>query len=178
MNQTIMSIVYRLMLLVSCASLFGCGQDTEFAYPHKYDLRAKEFKPGAAIQLLSDSLLTIDASQEVQVKVHLSSPKIGEEMAVDFSTTPGLMLVATQLHQDIGFSTAASIEIPVRLLAKANGRYYLKMRIELHDGAIVSYRNLAVIVQVGPVADKAAKLHKSAEQNVIVLPAQETISSP
>lgn len=161
------------------AALFGCMEKpvTEVTLPSKSVQATKTTKPGAAIKLVSNSLISITANELVHTEVVLEAMGSGGELITEFSTSQGLNLENTSTPQAIKFDSSAPIKIPVSLVATANGRYYLNMHISLNNVDAISVRNLAVIVQVGPLAEKAVKLQKTAGENIVVLPAQETISS-
>ena len=137
----------------------------------------KTAKPGAAIKLVSDSLISVTANEQVATEVVLETMESSGELILEFYPTQGLSLVNTSMRQTIQLDAATSIKIPIILMAAANGRYYLNMHISLHNRDTALARKLALIVQVGPVVDRAVSHQKITGENVIVLPAQETISS-
>ncbi len=137
----------------------------------------KTTKPGAAIKLVSNSLIAITANELAHTEIVLETVESHGELVVDFSSSQGLSLKNINTPQTIKFNGAIPIKIPVSLIASANGRYYLNMHIRLTGNDAILVRNLAVIVQVGPVVEKSVKLQKTIGENVIALPAQETISS-
>jgi hypothetical protein len=137
----------------------------------------KTAKPGAAIKLVSDSMISIAANERVPTDIVLDAMESGGELTLEFYPTQGLSVVNTSIRQTIKLDAASPIKIPIVLMAPANGRYYLNMHISLHNGDAALARKLALIVQVGPVVDRAVSHQKITGENVIVLPAQETISS-
>mgnify|MGYP006910062743 CR=1 FL=1 len=161
------------------AALFGCMEKpvTEVTLPSKSVQATKTTKPGAAIKLVSNSLISITANELVHTEVVLEAMESGGELIIDFSSSQGLSLENISSPQTIKFDGSAPVKIPVSLIATTNGRYYLNMHISLNNADTISVRNLAVIVQVGPLVEKAVKLQKTADENIIALPAQETISS-
>jgi hypothetical protein len=96
---------------------------------------------------------------------------------VELSASNGLDLVATPIQQNINFVQSGAIKIPVKLHADANGRYYLNLHANVNNNDLSSTRNLAVIVQVGAEVEKSPEFKKITNDNVISLPAQETISN-
>jgi predicted FMN-binding regulatory protein PaiB len=128
--------------------------------------------------LVSSSLIAATANQLVRTEIALEAMESsGGELVIDFSASQGLSMENMRTPQTIKFAGSAPIKIPVVLRAASNGRYYLNMHISLNNADAISARNLALIVQVGPVVEKAVKLQKTTGDNIIVLPAQETISS-
>jgi hypothetical protein len=183
MQGIIMSALYSatkpvLTLLVIMAFL-GCMEKpvTVVTAPSKSVQSTKTTKPGAAIKLVSSSLISITANERLHTEVVLEAMESGGKLIIDFSTSQGLILENTSTSQTIKFDGSAPIKIPVLLMATSNGRYYLNMHISLNNADAISVRNLAVIVQVGPAVEKEVKLQKTAGENIIALPAQETISS-
>jgi hypothetical protein len=160
-------------------ALFGCMEEpvTEVTIPSKSVQATKTTKPGAAIKLVSNAMISITANELVHTEVVLEAMESGGELLIDFSTSQGLSLKNIITPQSIKLDGSATVKIPVSLVAPANGRYYLNMHISLKNTDVVSVRNLAVIVQVGPSVEKAVRLQKPAGENIIALPAQETISA-
>jgi hypothetical protein len=183
MQGIIMSTLYSatksVLALFVTVALLGCMEKsvTEVTTPSKSVQATKTTKPGAAIKLISSSLISINANELAHTNIVLEAMELHGELTVNFSPSQGLNLASTSTPQTIKFDSSAPIKIPVSLVATANGRYYLNMHISLNNVDAISVRNLAVIVQVGPLAEKAVKLQKTVGENIIVLPAQETISS-
>lgn len=178
-----MSVLYSAiksgLALLAIVVLLGCMENplTEATIPIQSVQSTKTTKPGAAIKLISSSLISINANELAHTNIVLEAMELHGELTVNFSPSQGLNLENTSTPQTIKFDSSAPIKIPVSLVATANGRYYLNMHISLNNVDAISVRNLAVIVQVGPLAEKAGKLQKTIGENIIVLPAQETISS-
>jgi hypothetical protein len=135
----------------------------------------KEAKPGAPITLSSSSLISLNSNTPTQVEILLDTQISQGELQVELETTAGLELMNTQSRQQL--SLTHPIKIPITLIANTNGRYYLNLHLDLSTNDSRLTRNLAVIVQVGPVAEETVKFKKAAGENVISLPAKETISN-
>ena len=176
--STLYSATKSGLALLVIVALLGCIEkpvaETTLSKPVQ---TTKTTKPGAAIKLVSSSLIFITANELVDSEILLEALEARGELTIDFSPSQGLILKNTNTPQTIKFDSSSVIKIPVSLLATANGRYYLNMRISLNNTDSISVRNLALIVQVGPLAEKAFKLQKTAGENMIVLPVGETISS-
>jgi len=159
--------------------LMGCMEKSviEPSESLKTNQPTKTTKPGAAIKLISNSLISVTANEQINTEIALEIAEPNGELIIDFSPSQGLRLVNTITPQAIPFYSSAPIKIPVTLIAATNGRYYLNMHISLKVADVISARNLALIVQVGSSVDKSVQLKKTAGENIIVLPAQETISS-
>lgn len=165
--------------LLAIAALLGCMEKsvTEFPTPIKSIQSTKTAKPGADIKLVSNALIAIMANELAHTDIVLETMESSGELIIEFFPSQGLSLKNTSTPHVIKFDSSAPIKIPVSLAAMTNGRYYLNMHISLNNMDSISVRNLAVIVQVGPLAEQAVKLQKTVGENIIVLPAQETISS-
>ena len=165
--------------LLFIAAFFGCMEKsvTEIIATSKPVQTTKTTKPGAAIKLVSNSLISITTNELAHTDIVLETMESRGELIIDFATSQGLSLKNINTPQSIKLDGSTPIKIPVSLIATSNGRYYLNMHISLNNADTISVRNLAVIVQVGPLVEKAVKLQKTAGENIISLPAQETISS-
>ncbi len=177
--STLYSATKSVLALFVTVALLGCMEKpvTEATMPSKSVQATKTTKPGAAIKLVSNSLISITANELVHTEVVLEAMESGGELIIDFATSQGLSLKSISTPQTIKFAGSAPVKIPVSLIATTNGRYYLNMHISLNNADVISVRNLAVIVQVGPLVEKAVQLQKTTGENIILLPAQETISS-
>lgn len=166
------------LALLVIAALLGCMEKpvAEVA-PSKPAQATKTTKPGAAIKLVSNSLISITRNEQVNTDIVLDAMESSGELTINFSTSQGLNLKNITSPQMIKFDGSVPIKIPIVLMATNNGRYYLNMHISLNNSDAISTRNLAVIVQVGPLMEQAVKLQKTAGENIIALPAHETISS-
>lgn len=176
MNISSFTIKFWLAFFV-ILSLFGCMkksviESSEFI---KSNHLTKTTKPGAAVKLMSNSLISVTANERIHTEIALEIAEPSGELVIDFSPSQGLRLENTITPQTIQFDSSAPIKIPVTLIAATNGRYYLHMHISLKVADVISARNLALIVQVGPYVDKPIQLKKTAGENIITLPAQETI---
>lgn len=173
---------------LTCATIFaaisfgGCNDRTvSDVSPNKSVTKNKEAKPGAAIKLISDPQVFINANEVRSLDLLLSSQETKGELNLEFSATHGLELLETSLKQTIHLDSHSLIEIPVKMKAVENGRYYLNIRATINNEDVISARNLALIVQVGEPSTasdgKPPQLKKPASENIIILPAQETISN-
>jgi hypothetical protein len=172
------TIKFALGLTIILTSL-SCVEKTviEPSKPIKINQSAKTAKPGAAIKLISNSSISAAAHELIQTEIALEIAEPGGELFIEFFPSQGLSLHNTITPQIIQFEPSAPVKIPVTLMAETNGRYYLNMHIRLKVGDEISARTLAVIVQVGSSVIPSVQLKKSVGENIIVLPAQETISS-
>jgi len=166
------------LALFVIAAFLSCNEKpiTELITATKPVQTTKTAKPGAAIKLVSNSLIAISANELVHTDILLEAMESQGELIVEFSSSQGLILDNISPSHTIKLNGAAPIKIPVAIRAISNGRYYLNMHISLNNTDAISVRNIALIVQVGPLLDSAVKFQKTAGENLIVLPAQETIS--
>ena len=140
-------------------------------------IKQKEVKPGAAVKLISPSIITINPDEQMPIEILLEVKETSGELQVELSPPAELNLLDTVIERTVSLASSNTIKIPVTLMATTNGRYYLKIHARINNGDETSTRNLAIIVQVGPVVEKSVQLKKVSRDNVISLPAQETIST-
>lgn len=166
------------LLIMAC--LFGCSgkAETEISQSIKPVVHSKAIKPGAPIKLISAHLIAISSNEQTHIDIVFETKVSSGELMLELSPSNGLDLLDTPIRHTISLTSSTAIKIPVNLVAVAEGRYYLNIQASLNDGDSVSARNLALIVQVGPVAGKALQLKKTSGDSIISLPAQETISNP
>jgi len=145
--------------------------------PVKKAQHLKEAKPGAAISLSSESITVINANEISSTELIFEVSEPSGTLMIELSPAGGLELLDTQTSQRIAFSSPGPIKVPVKLRALVDGRYYLNIHATLDNGDVISNRGLALIVQVGPEKARLNQLKKSSGDNVISLPAQETISN-
>jgi hypothetical protein len=178
MNVLCFSMKFSLTL-IAVAAFLGCMEKpvTEITMPTQFTQPIKTVKPGAAVKLVSSALISITANDLTNTNIILEVMEPDGELIVGFLPSQGLSLEGLNTPQVITLDSSSPIKIPVSLRATTNGRYYLNMHISLKNADTISVRNLAVIVQVGPLVDKAVKLQKTDGENITVLPAQETIST-
>lgn len=176
-------ITMAFILSISYLCLCGCHPKAE---PEtQAATRVKEAKPGAAIKLISSSLVTMNANEITSFELVLDIKDSAGALGLELSATNGLELLETQVKQTIQLNQASHIQLPIKLRALENGRYYLHIHTAVQNDESLSTRNLALIVQVGPQAlsNETASPHlqtqfkKGGNENVKVLPAQETISN-
>jgi hypothetical protein len=140
------------------------------------ETREKAIKPGAAIKLISPSIIYINPGEKSSTEILLETKESFGELDIEISAPVELELLDTSLKTTINLPSNA-IKIPISLLASANGRFYLKVLARINAADRDSFRNLSLIVQVGPEPVKTLQLKKTSDENIISLPAQETISS-
>jgi hypothetical protein len=176
--MTLFRFTIILFSVLASASLWSCHeQSTALSQPDKAVVVAKEAKPGAAVKLMSRSIVFINANEPTQIELLLNVVESVGTLNLEFSTTNGLEVLDSPLFQRITLTSLKSIKVPVKLRALTNGRYYLHIHAGIDNGDSLSVRNLALIVQVGAETEKTIQLKKSSGENVLILPAQETISN-
>lgn len=191
MNFLYRTLKFHFVLLIG-VFLFGCSDKSQLATKPSVTQtneikqsqasvnqlnKQKEAKPGAAVKLISPSIITINANEKTTTEISLEVKESSGELQIELSAPAELNLIDTRAQQTFSLISSNTIKIPVTLLATANGRYYLKIDARINNGDENSSRSLAVIIQVGPETEKAVQLKKSSGENVISLPAHETIST-
>lgn len=170
-----------MIIALSLATLFACNLRAD--HPAKISIESdsqdkrREEKPGAPIRLVSDKLLRINPAEKSTLNIVLSANDGAESLWVEFLPSPGLQLLAPLEPQAVAVGANKLVSLPVVLLANVSGRYYLNIHIGSDAEGLSNVRNLAVIIQVGDEPAAAIERQKSAGDNVITMPAQETIKT-
>lgn len=172
--------LFRLTIILFAGLISACllacqEKSSALSQPGNAVVRVKEAKPGAAIKLISSPIVFISANEPTQVDLLLNAKESTGALNLELSATDGLEVLDTQMHQKITLTPSITIKVPVKLRAITDGRYYLNIHTSIDNGSSPS-RTLALIVQVG-AEGKAIQLKKPSGENVITLPAQETISN-
>jgi len=171
-----------LLAFLVALSLFACSGKTETIVDQtkKSFIHEKIGKPGAAIKLISPSSISAEPNQTTNIDILLEATESTGVLTIEFNQTQGLELVSSPNRQTINLPSSSPIKIPVSFVSSANGRYYLNIHATINNNDLVAVRNFAVIVEVGPQSNPSAstslQLKKSSGENVISLPAQESIS--
>lgn len=166
-------------LLVLCTPAYSDKSQTNIKQslmPVK-EAREKAIKPGAAIKLISPAIVYINPGEKSAIDILLETKKSLGELSIELSAPAELELLDTPLKKIVNLPSNNAIKIPVNLVASANGRFYLNLLARISAADTASVRNLTLIVQVGPEPAKTLQLKKTSDENIISLPAQETISS-
>ncbi|MES2824723.1 MAG: hypothetical protein V4732_14055 [Pseudomonadota bacterium] len=176
-----------MVLIFCCFPVVGCQQKSkqeiiavqlETSQSLK---RTKTAKPGAPVSLASANLVTISENKESTVIVLLNGQSASGTIDVKISPSEGLQILSRTELLNVHLNEDGYYQLPVSLLASSNGRYYLNLQVIIGNSENVLSRGLAVIVQVGS-PDEAnqvpLRMMKSVtDENIISLPAQETINA-
>ncbi len=168
-----------LWMCIALIGLVSCQEKSSVSVQQQNSASVKpvkEAKPGAAIKLASSSIVFLNANDLTSVDLLLDANATKGILHFELSATNGLEILDTKIQGDLELAPAVPVKIPVKLRA-IDGRYYLNIQASIDNGDSVSSRSLAVIVQVGAEQEKNAQFKKSAGENVIPLPARETISN-
>jgi hypothetical protein len=185
-----MQKILFILWMLSCCIFLSCQQkptqesittNAATAKPSAFMHELKAAKPGAPVGLASANLVVINLNKTTRVDIFLNVKAITGAMHVDVKPSEGLQLIKVMTAQDFKLDTNGKYNLSVDLLAVNRGRYYLNLQAQINDGESVSSRSLAVIIQVGSPVDDNQKSEKTLKQttneNIISLPAQESISS-
>lgn len=138
----------------------------------------KHLKPGADLRLQSDSIIFIKRDEIVSTNIILATNEASGRLILDLSVSEGLELLDTPKQINTELNETKLINIPIKLHAVRDGRFYVYLQASLNNGESLSSRSLALIVQAGPEIQKTIQFQKPAGENVISMPAQETQSAP
>lgn len=173
-SLTILSVFMAFACTISCKE-----KSVELNHENIHEVQKRESKPGAAIDLISSSIVSINPNELTQIKLLFDVKEPSGILSLEFFAGEGLDLLDTKMVQQINLPVSSPIELPIKMRAIVDGRYYLNIHANIANGDSPSMRNLAVIVQVGAEvkAEKSIQLKQTSGEKVISLPAQETISN-
>ena len=186
MNFTIackyLSIAALLLLL---ANLGACGSSVQAdlaaapqAQPpaaHK-STGAHKAKPGSLVTWVDASPIYIQPGEaSTQVLALVVSQEVGQ-MQVAIVDVPPLEISSQQRQWQFTLTPGGRYELPVELFSATSGRFHLRVQVKITQGDQVQERHLLRVVQVGAVPQRNQK--PAAGDEVISLPAQETITQP
>jgi hypothetical protein len=177
-----------LMVLIFCLFfVVGCQQKSKqeiIVAPLKGSqslTRTKTAKPGAPVSLVSANIVTVNENKESTVIVILKAQSASETIDVKINSSEGLQVLSVTEVRNVHLNANGYYEVPISVLALNDGRYYLHLQVLIGDAENFLSRALAIIVQVGsPNEAKQVPLRmmKSVtDENIILLPAQETINA-
>ena len=172
-NEKTLIVIFSIVLILSgCSGKSGKTLATE---PGSTTSHSKEVKPGAPVKLVSTSNISITPNQPTQINVELETSEMNGYLELDLLPSQGLDIGDTPNHQTLNVTNI--IKIPMTLLVRTDGRYYLNIHIRINNGESSSTRILALIVHAGEKAETKTQFKKPTEENVVSLPAEEKISS-
>ena len=111
-------------------------------------------------------------------------------MRVAFYAHDGLELYNAEAPRALPLDAAQPLSVPIRLTAPSAGEYYLSIfaTVESADGEAVGHRIFGLDLRAGDESEIAAQARRASKTRrvqetpsgelIIVMPAQETISSP
>lgn len=169
-------LVQGVAAIIALLSLVGCNEKLSES-PVKVVATNKAGKPGAGINIASASVLYVNPNEVLRTEIIFEVAKINSKIQVELTASEGVELLGSERIFMIEKATGDSPKIPLEIIAKTNGRFYVYFRCVQYDGETTSVRNLAVIIQSGNEPVKALQQEKPSGENLIVMPAEETISS-
>ena len=111
-------------------------------------------------------------------------------MRVAFYAHDGLELYNAKALRSLPLDAAQPLSVPIRLTAPSAGQYYLSIfaTVESADGEEVAHRIFGLDLRAGDESEIAGQARRASKtrrvqetpsgESIIVMPAQETISSP
>jgi hypothetical protein len=148
-------------------------------------VKAKYTKPGADVRLVNATPLLAEPGQVGKVELLLDTAHEQGVMHVKLSADQELILLSQPDVVEFTLTPGGSYVIPLQFMAQTPGRFYVRLQVSLEANGQTQARSLAIAVQVGDATtelqsqqQKAAHSSSADGDNVISLPAQETISSP
>lgn len=148
-------------------------------------VKAKYAKPGADVRLVNAAPLLTEPGQVGEVELVLDTAHEQGVMHVKLSADQELVLLSQPDVVEFTITPGGSYVIPLQFMAQTSGRFYVRLQVSLEVNGQTQGRSLALAVQVGDTTtesqlqqQKAAHASSDDGDNVISLPAQETISTP
>ena len=193
MSICIMKKLCALIFLSASFFLHGCSakqeqisisSETKKELTSEIQQHTKTTKPGAPVALGSPPTVNIVANQVSPIEVTLIAKSIAKsnsgDMRVEIIPGDGIQLMGDNTIQTFfSVNEVTDYHLQMELFAPANGRYYVNLHVTFTSDGVLSQRNLAVIIQVGPVEKPQIKsnkvLEKPSSEKLILMPAQETI---
>jgi hypothetical protein len=148
-------------------------------------VKAKYAKPGADVRLVNATPLLAEPGQVGEIELVLDTAHEQGVMYVKLSADQELTLLSQPDVVEFTLTPGGSYVIPLQFMAQTSGRFYVRLQVSLEANGQTQGRSLALAVQVGGTTtesqsqqQKAVHPSSSDGDNVISLPAQETIRSP
>lgn len=132
-------------------------------------------KPGAEVSLRENIVHRLEPGVDADVTLELSASYSEGDMTVTLAGSDGLHIVGGETHYTFSLSETGHYSMPLRLLATEAGRYYIHMQVAVNHQGRQTMRALSAIVQVGSEAPSDSRQKAGNADDVIPLPAQETI---
>lgn len=132
-------------------------------------------KPGADVSLRENIVHRLEPGVDADVTLALAASYTEGEMTVTLIGSDGLHILDGETHYTFPLSETGHYSMPLRLLAAEAGRYYIHMQVAVNHQGRQTMRSLSAIVQVGPEAPSDSRQKAGNADDVIPLPAQETI---
>lgn len=140
----------------------------------------KRVKPGASVSLKDSAPLYALTPGVYEYNLSLISPDHSGKMTVVASVGDGATIISPITHFEFILADNGEYVVPLAINVAHEGRFYIQLHISVMTEGQSTTRVIAVILQVGEPTVKTQKtLNKSSTTSadeVIVLPAQETIS--
>lgn len=138
-------------------------------------------KPGADVRLVNPAPVFLEPGKTSNVELILAAASDSGIMRVQISADPELEVLSGQEQLEFPLASTGNYSIPLQLQSQTPGRFYIRMQVSLDIDGQVKGRSLALAVQVGAPAMPSEKMAPSSSgsvDDVISLPAQETIKAP
>ena len=143
-------------------------------------------KPGAEVRFANPAPIALEPNKAGEFDVVLVTVADQGVMHVHITVDPELELLSGSTQAEFTLTPGGSYSLPLQLLSQTPGRFYMRFQVSIETEGQVKGRSLTLAVQSGaPVApsekaprEKMAPSSSGAVDDVISLPAQETITIP
>lgn len=188
MNNFARKFILKCILFCFFVALLGCAPKQNVAFREGENLgskpvhSSKEVKPGSFVVLNSPSIINVLPNEKAYLEASLktsllSNQNTAKKLQVTLEADGDFDISASTSPQVFDVSELETYKVPITIMASKNGRFYLRIHVELMDANVGRSQNLILIVQAGesekilPPIEKA-KTHEAAE-NITALPAIE-----
>ncbi|HSC66398.1 MAG TPA: hypothetical protein VLC79_01810 [Cellvibrio sp.] len=182
------------IIIVGCVAMYGSGRkssdaviksegDSKVAEKRMAQENHAVAKPGAAVRLKDTEPLKAAQPGKHEYQLQLISPVRKGKMTVDVSSSDNSVVILSSDDFEFALEEAGEYLLPLALNVSNQGRFYIQLQISISsdDQPEPITRVISVILQVGEPEIKmrkaAAPISADGSEGIIVLPAQETISS-
>lgn len=141
-------------------------------------------KPGASVKLANSLPLELEPGQVKEVELELVTSNEKGSMKVQVNADSELAVLSEPGILEFDVTPGASYVIPLQLMAQTQGRFYVYLQVTTDMGGQMLARSLVASVQVGDTNEDSQHQQQKVmspsnpDDNLVSLPAQETISYP
>lgn len=131
-------------------------------------------KPGASVSIKNIQPIRFFAAGVQSVELLLSGSSYPGTMNVSVSASEDVTLIDQSVFQ-FELTHGGEYKLPLTFSVEQNGRYYLRLHVEVVVGELIERRVISAILQVGETVQRIKKTQGESTDAVLTLPAEETV---